>query len=729
MTTAPGRSHRCNALALHAKPAPKMGRTTRTMPRTPEASPSQRLHFQGRTHMAIQSPIARMRIHARRLALVLVALLGSAAHASRSSEDADSPIGPQRFFQKDRMTRASISPDGQTVVITAATSDTDRVRLLALDLKTMKFKTLAGMSDSDVNSFHWVNGRRLVFDLCDRQVPVGYIDAAPGLYSINVDGTGMRQLIRQHNEGAFQNRADDIHVLPWNTDFLQASGDLTGDDIFLVKTEEYDEQHVDFQQLQRFDTARLALSEIPTPTHSFDWVFDRKGELRVVVTRKDNHEKILARDPATNEWSELGDFDRFFDGFSPSYIDENGTLYVEANNGGDKTAVWTYDLTHRKMGDKPFLVSDHYDLDPEYLTVQGKLAGLRFDADARVTQWISPDIKALQARIDKMLPSTDNEMDVAAHGDGHFVVVRAFSDTVPGIFFLYDTRQDKLIKLGETQPDINPARMAAMKPVRYAARDGLDIPAYLTIPRGAEPKNLPLVLMVHGGPQARGRVWGWDAEVQFLAAHGYAVLEPEFRGSTGYGSKLFTAGWKQWGLAMQDDLADGVKWAVAQGIVDPRRVCIAGASYGGYAALMGLVNDPDVYRCAIDWVGVTDLNLMFSADWSDFSDTWKKFGLVKLLGDPKADAQRLRATSPDANVNKIHAPVLMAYGGKDRRVPIEHGERFHDALMKQPGANVEWVVYKDEGHGWRALETQVDFWNRVSRFLDANIGPDASTRK
>ena len=667
--------------------------------------------------MAFPAPIARASVHRRWLSLALAAGLAGAAHA------ADDGIGPERFFQNDRMTGAAISPDGRTVAITMATSRTDRVRLVALDLKTMKFTSLAGFADADVDSFHWVNDHRIVFDSDDRQVGIGKLDAASGLYGVNIDGTGLRELISQHGQSFYERGETISRVLPWNTQFLQAVGDRTGNDIFVYKSEEYDRKHVDYLQLQRLDTVNGRVVDVAAPIHSFDWVFDAKGELRVAVNEKDNHRKVLSRDPATNEWTELADFDRFFadNGFHPSFIDDNGTLYVEASNGGDRVSVWTYDLVHHKMADKPFLVSQRYDMFPGYLAVQGKLAGLRYDTDAEVTQWIAPDIEALQAKVDKILPSTVNRLSVASRGDGHFVVIRAFSDRVPGLFFLYDPKQNKLLKLGDAQPDVDPKRMAAMEQVHYAARDGLDIPAYLSIPQGAERKNLPLVVLVHGGPFVRGRVWGWDAEVQFLAAHGYAVLEPEFRGSTGYGSKLFTAGWKQWGLAMQDDLADGVKWAVAQGLADPKRVCIAGASYGGYAVLMGLANDPGLYRCGIDWVGVTDLDLLYSADWSDLSDTWKKYGLNKLLGDPKADAERFKATSPINNVAKIHAPVLLAYGGKDVRVPIEHGQRLRDAL-KQAGAKPEWVVYDDEGHGWRAVETRIDFWNRAARFLDANIG-------
>jgi len=263
--------------------------------------------------------------------------------------------------------------------------------------------------------------------------------------------------------------------------------------------------------------------------------------------------------------------------------------------------------------------------------------------------------------------------------------------------------------------------MSGMESVHYAARDGMQIPAWLTVPRDAPRKNLPLVVLVHGGPYVRGEFWHWNPEVQFLAARGYAVLEPEYRGSTGFGSALFKAGWKQWGKAMQDDVADGVKWAVDQGLVDPQRVCIAGASYGGYAVLMGLVNDPKVYRCGIDWVGVTDIDLMYTVDWSDLSSIWKEYGMPKLIGDPVADAAQLRATSPLRNVDKIHAPLLLAYGGKDERVPKVHGEKFRDALLKQPGADLQWVLYDQEGHGWRSVDTRVDFWNRAAKFLDKNL--------
>jgi dipeptidyl aminopeptidase/acylaminoacyl peptidase len=265
--------------------------------------------------------------------------------------------------------------------------------------------------------------------------------------------------------------------------------------------------------------------------------------------------------------------------------------------------------------------------------------------------------------------------------------------------------------------------MAHKKMVRYKARDGLEIPAWLTVPQGAG-KNLPLVVLVHGGPYLRGGDWSWDAESQFLASRGYAVLQPEFRGSTGFGLRHFNAGIKQWGLKMQDDIADGARWAVAQGYADSKRICIAGASYGGYATLMGLIKDPDLYKCGVDWMGVTDINLMYSPGWftvTDTSEESKQYNMPVMIGDPEKDAEQLTATSPLQHAARLKQPLLMAYGGEDKRVPLKHGSKFYSAV-KETNPNVEWIEYEDEGHGWSLPKNRIDFWQRVEQFLDKQIG-------
>jgi dipeptidyl aminopeptidase/acylaminoacyl peptidase len=272
--------------------------------------------------------------------------------------------------------------------------------------------------------------------------------------------------------------------------------------------------------------------------------------------------------------------------------------------------------------------------------------------------------------------------------------------------------------------------MGRQEPIRYKARDGLEIPGLLTLPPGGVRKNLPMVVLVHGGPWVRGASWGWNPQSQFLASRGYAVLQVEFRGSTGFGIRHFEAGLKQWGLGMQNDIADGTRWAIDQGIADPRRICIAGSSYGGYATLMGLVNDPDLYRCGIDWIGVTDIELMYTGTWfskSDASPGYLRYGMPVLIGDPVKDAAQLKATSPIQQAARIQQPLLLAYGKEDRRVPIYHGKKFYSAVTRT-NKQVEWVAYGGEGHGWSLPKNRIDFWQRVERFLDKHIGqPPAGT--
>jgi dipeptidyl aminopeptidase/acylaminoacyl peptidase len=239
---------------------------------------------------------------------------------------------------------------------------------------------------------------------------------------------------------------------------------------------------------------------------------------------------------------------------------------------------------------------------------------------------------------------------------------------------------------------------------------------WVTLPPQTDGKPLPAVVLVHGGPHIRGTEWAWHAEAQFLASRGYVVIEPEYRGSTGYGIRHERDGFKQWGLAMQDDISDALKFAVGKGWADPKRACIMGGSYGGYAALMGVVKDPDQYRCAVAFAAVSDPRNVFDMHWSDFgADTRDNF-LPMTMGDRKADEARFIATSPVEQVARIKAPVLLVHGSVDKRVPVQNGERMRDALQKN-GKQVEWVLYPDEGHGFRLPENRYDYWRRVEAFL------------
>jgi dipeptidyl aminopeptidase/acylaminoacyl peptidase len=219
----------------------------------------------------------------------------------------------------------------------------------------------------------------------------------------------------------------------------------------------------------------------------------------------------------------------------------------------------------------------------------------------------------------------------------------------------------------------------------------------------------------------RGRHWAWNAEAQFLASRGYVVIEPEFRGSAGYGVDHFKSGWKQWGTAMQDDVADAALWAVARGLVDPKRICIAGGSYGGYAALMGPIRNPEVYRCAVAYAAVTDPRLLYDKSWaSDIQRQTREYTLPQLMGDLVTDADLLKSATPVERASELRVPVFLAFGRNDRRVPLEHGIRMRSALQaagREPG----WVVYDDEAHGWFKPENRIDFWQRTEQFLARHL--------
>jgi dipeptidyl aminopeptidase/acylaminoacyl peptidase len=306
------------------------------------------------------------------------------------------------------------------------------------------------------------------------------------------------------------------------------------------------------------------------------------------------------------------------------------------------------------------------------------------------------------------------------------VVVESSSDRQPGQYFLFDREKSSLDSIGSARPWIAEAQQGSRTFHQVKSRDGLVLPVYVTHPAGdTKGQALPAVVMVHGGPYVRGVDALWSAEPQFLASRGYRVIEPEFRGSTGYGFKLFRAGWKQWGRAMQDDIADAVEWAVAQKLVDPGKVCIMGASYGGYAALMGPIRHPGLYRCAISYAGVTDVDLMYDISWSDVTEQYKRYGMPALVGDRDKDAQWLREGSPLQRAAEIKVPVLLAHGGLDRRVPVQHARQFASAAR---GASVrlEQVTYSDEGHGWFLPENHTDFLRKVEKFLAGSMHSGAS---
>jgi dipeptidyl aminopeptidase/acylaminoacyl peptidase len=462
------------------------------------------------------------------------------------------------------------------------------------------------------------------------------------------------------------------------------------------------------------------------PSGTQNWLLDDGFEPRVVLSSKDGRTTVHWRTPGSPDWKELESFNTYGgdDGFTPLRVEKGDRLLAVARVKSDNSALLAYDLKTGKLNSEPLVAVQGFDLRPslEGDSKTRNVVGVHFEADRPYSYWFDDRLDAAQKMVDAALPNRTNRLRCGRCESTRYFVVRSSSDRSPGEYFILDHQEKRLMSLGKERPWIDESIQARRSFHRFAARDGVSIPVYVTHPVGAGPNDkLPAVVLVHGGPWVKGANLLWDADAQFLASRGYRVIEPEYRGSTGYGWKLFRSGWKEWGRTMQDDLLDAVQWAGKQGLVDTARVCIMGASYGGYAALMSPIKHPGAYRCAVSHVGVTDIELMYSVHWSDLSEDYKRYGMPRLVGDREKDKELLREASPLHRVRELKVPVLLAHGADDRRVPLEHATQFVKAA-RDAGVAVDYVSYTDEGHGWYHAENHADFYRRVEKFLAASLG-------
>ncbi len=647
---------------------------------------------------------------------------------------APSTVPAADFFSFATMSEATISPDGSAVAILVR-NNAGRRQLAVLNTADLtKFKVVASFDQLDISWAHWVDNKSLVFSLGDESESA-FDQHGSGLYAIDADGEEMRVLINFRGKNTETGTMIKSHSLdPYRYTFGQTLHDGSGDIIVehwneTLKLHTYGSEWTGNTPV-RMNARTGALSEMGSnwPDHVFHWETDAQGRVRAAMQQKDGQTTLLERDDA-GQWHSRDQFPSYRRGPDDAVmhgIGADGQTYVDKLHGDDGTdALYRFDLGTGKAEAQPIVSAKGFDIDGDMVEdyKAHKLLGIHYDADAPGTVWFDPDMKALQAKVDARLPGLVNRIDPADCGCAQRVLVSSHSDRQPTLFSLYDRTTDTLIPFGATRPKINPRQMADTDFVRIKARDGHDLPVYVTKPHGNGP--WPTVVLVHGGPSLRGWHWRWDGESQFLASRGYLVVKPEFRGSEGYGAVLENAGHKQWGLKMQDDIADATIWAAQQGLEDPKRTCIMGGSYGGYATLMGLVRYGDLYRCGVASSAVTDINLLYDVAWSDAGAQYKTYGMPELVGDQVADAEQLKETSPILQASRITRPLLLAHGGVDRRVPIIHANKLLSALEANH-TPVTWIEYKDEAHGWYKPDTRISYYEDVQKFLDVNIGPAAA---
>jgi dipeptidyl aminopeptidase/acylaminoacyl peptidase len=437
-------------------------------------------------------------------------------------------------------------------------------------------------------------------------------------------------------------------------------------------------------------------------------------------------------------WSDIAEADDLdARAWSPAFM-VGDQLLVSAHLGGaEASQLVPYDSARRQPAELPVLSSKGFDVGDTAIALvddaDRQPLGWRYRLDTVYTRWTDPMMAGMQAAIDKALPGRVNVIECHVCRGAKRWLVRSLADNQPPTYAVFEPASGRLTPVGLAYPDLPADRMGTRSFQRIPTRDGLDMPVYVTTPAQGQPGPKPAVVYVHGGPWSRVNLeWGdhWaDSVPQFLASRGYVVIEPEFRGSTGYGHAHFEAGRGQWGLAMQDDLSDALKWAVNKGWVDAGRVCIMGASYGGYAALMGPVQAPGSYRCAISAVGVTDLPGILEDNKQHVSRNHQGFRFEKRhIGDPDKDRAQLERNSPLHRVADIQVPVLAAWGKDDQRVKLDQGRRFRDAASKAHLA-LEYVEYADEGHNWLKPETRIDFYTRAEKLLARTIGAASDATK
>jgi len=469
-------------------------------------------------------------------------------------------------------------------------------------------------------------------------------------------------------------------------------------------------------------------SDVPVglPGDLLNAVYDRAGRLRAATTRETSWRQRGAkvtnwyRHDERSPWQQVAQGSVTDDLWRPLGVpDDSDTLVVLSRAGRETWAMYSFDVATRSLGDLRVGHPTEDLIGSEDDARENVIRAMTHGLKPR-TYWFDARWDALQRSVDKALPDAVNILEGDPNGK---VLVMSYSDRDPGRWLVLDSAAMTLREIAASKPGLDPAAMRPMQTLTYAAADGLKIPAYLTLPDGpATPR--PMVVYIHGGPVARDE-WAWDEDVQVLAAAGYAVFQPQFRGSAGFGRAFEQAGYRQWGLAMQDDVTDGVRAMIARGVADPDRICIYGASYGGYAALWGLVKTPELYRCGASLAGVTDIGERFS----DSSDTnasadareWLRFA----VGDLETMAAQFDAVSPEKNAARIRVPVLLAHGDSDRRVPIGHSKRMASALKAAHGS-VETHWYEGERHGLTKIAHIRDFEAALLDFLDRNIGPASS---
>ncbi|MEO8002541.1 MAG: S9 family peptidase [Arenimonas sp.] len=622
-----------------------------------------------------------------------------------SRAQAKSPIPLEQFLKRDVFDSMNISPSGDYFAATIPKDDgSSLVILRRSDMKITGKVVLP--KNTYIADYDWVNPERILFSIGEKGGELERPAGTGEIYGVNVDGKGQGGALIGARSSDPGNRFIGATIL--NT--------LRDDDDFVLVNIRGE---AGASQVARMNvnTGKYT-TVVKSPVRNGSFSVDPLGVVRFAIgAGSDRRTKTYYRSSDKAEWELLNDEAETSKSVEPiGYSADGKTVYLQSEESEGPDAIYTFNsLTKEK---KLFKVDDN--VDPRGLLrspVDGGAYGIAYDDGKPRYEYFDKEnpFAKMHAGLHKSM-SSQELVPTSYTRDGNWAVVQGFADNVPGDYYLFDRVNNKLSYLLSNNAWFKPEMLAKMEPIYFVSRDGTPIEGLLTIPLGSNGKHLPLIVHPHGGPFGIKDSWGYDPDVQILAANGYAVLQVNYRGSGGYGRKFMHAGYQQWGGVMQDDVTDATRWAIREGIADKNRICMYGASYGGYASLMAVAKEPDLYRCSFGNVGVYDLALWYHV--GDAKDTKAGIGYLK-----EAIGERdLNLVSPSKLADRIKVPVYLAAGKEDVRCPPAQTQVMYDAL-KRAGRQVDMVMYEGEGHGNFLLKNKIDFYQRLLGFLDKHIGP------
>jgi dipeptidyl aminopeptidase/acylaminoacyl peptidase len=619
------------------------------------------------------------------------------------------------FFGLPGIRQPRLSPDGRKIAFLFPKDG--RLALGLFDRLSNEAHLVVEGTDDNITGFFWKGDDRLVFG--------GDVNGSESNFIGVTDLAGKRILrlaesARRTDGTIYGSTAGIVSELRGDPEHILMQGFFVGD-----------VDHAQFigsdETVERIDLRTKARSQLLNLSPDNDLFYrqvlaDNAGVVRLAERQREHEIVFQLRDDNKGSFENVARFpvNGYAETWQPlGFSGDNRTLYLISREEHDRGALYAYNTTTRTRGAAIFEPPEGEIEDVVMNYDRSRLLGVAYVSDRLHYHWFDPERGSLQAKLENTFKDMECRI-VSSSADENVHLVSVRSDRDPGTYYILDLKHPALIAFKHVRDRIDPRQMQPMQAITFQARDGLLLHGYLTLPAGREGGRVPLIIHPHGGPFGVRDEWGFDPEVQFLANRGYAVLQVNYRGSGGYGRDFLEKGRYQWGRAMQDDLSDGVKWAVAAGIADPRRVAIYGASYGGYAALAGVTLTPDLYCCAVNYVGASDLTITFKNKGDDAFLTNRDFSYQKeWVGKTEVE---LEERSPVNLVGRIRVPTLHAYGENDPRVKFDHWRRL-EAQLKRFKKPYVGIIEENQGHGFRNEEASLRFYREMEKFLATNLAP------